>query len=63
LFTQTALEEPFATAGRFDLGLDVGDQGRPPSWKRLDDQGDRDFCPLATVLEEPSWKSEGSVRF
>jgi hypothetical protein len=30
LFSRTAPEEPFATAEGFDLGLEVGDRGRPP---------------------------------
>ena len=30
LFSRTALEEPFTAVEGFDLGLDVGAQGRPP---------------------------------
>ena len=62
LFSRTALEEPFATAEGFDLGLDVGDQGRPPHWEGPHDNVHYNFCSLGTVLEEPSWKSEGRVR-
>jgi hypothetical protein len=62
LFTQTALEEPFTTAERFALGLDVGDQGRPPPWEGPGDEGHWNFCSQETVLEEPSWKSEGRGR-
>ena len=40
LFSRTALEEPFATAEGFDLGLDVGDQGRPPQWEGPHDYAD-----------------------
>jgi hypothetical protein len=62
LFTRTALEEPFTTAERFDLGDGVGDQGGPPRWERSRNYGHQNFCPPATVLEELSWKSEGRVR-
>jgi hypothetical protein len=51
-----------ATAEGFDLGLDVGDHGRPSHREGIHDYAHYNFCSLVTVLEEPSWKSEGRVR-
>jgi len=59
LFSETALEEPFTAAEGVYMGLDSETKEDRQSEREPAIMYTRTFCSLETVLEEPSWMSEG----